>query len=66
MRMFLLVEDKENIENNERISKVNYGSHKNYLIKLVILEKRIIFDNSLLTIKPTIYNLIDLQSCYNR
>ena len=65
MRIFFLKEDKENIENDKRISKVNYRSCKNYSIKSVILEKRIIFNNSLLITKLTIYNLIDLQSYYN-
>ena len=66
MRIFLLAEDEENIENDERISKVNYGSHENYSIESAILEKRIIFDNSLLITKPKICNLTDLQSYYNR
>ena len=66
MRIFLLSEEEENIENNERISKANYGSYKNYSIESEILEKRLIFDNSLLITKLTIYNLIDLQSYYNR
>ena len=66
MRIFLLAEDEENIENDERISKANYRSRKNHLIKSAILEKRIIFNNSLLIIKPIIYNLTDLQSYYDR
>ena len=46
--------------------KANYGSRKNYLIETAILEKQLIMDRSLLTMKVTVYNLTNLKSCYNR
>ena len=54
------------IENDNQISKYNYGSRRNYNIETTILEKRLIFDNSMLTGESSTYNLTDLQSCYNR
>ena len=54
------------IERDKRISKCNYGSRLNYNIEIAILEKHLIFDNSMLLGDSSIYNLIDLQSCYNR
>jgi len=54
------------IDTDDRFSSANYGLRKNFSIKTAILEKRLIFDTSLLSLKPTIYNLTDLKSCYNR
>lgn len=66
MRIYLDDEIEEKIESDERFSKSNYGSRKNYSIETAILEKRLTFDNSLLSGKSTIYHLTDLQSCYDR
>ena len=60
MRIYLPIQREEVIKNDNRFSKANYRSRQNYLIKSAILEKRLIFDNSLLTTKQTIYNLTDL------
>ena len=66
MRILLNDGEKERIEEDERFSKSNYGSRKNYAIESALLEKRIIFDHSLLGCKQNIYHLTDLQSCYDR
>ena len=66
MRVYLGGDDEEMIENNNRLSKANYGLRKNYSIESAILEKRLIMDNSLLSRLLTIYHLTDLQACYNR
>jgi len=66
MRIYLDDDDEEMIESDDRFSKSNYGSRKNYSIESAILEKRLTFDNSLLSGKLTIYHLTDLQSCYDR
>ena len=63
--MFLSSDREEIIENNNRFSKANYGSRRNYSIEIAILEKWLIFDYSMLTIKKTIYNLMDLKSYYD-
>ena len=66
MRIFLGEEVEEMIENDSRFSTANYGSRKNYSIESALLEKRLIFDNSMLSGKMTIYTITDLQSCYDR
>ena len=60
MRMYLGEEEEEVIEGDTRFSKSNYGSRKNYSIEPALLEKRLIFDQSLLSYKLTIYSLTDL------
>ena len=37
-----------------------------FSIETAILQKRLIFDNSLIESTPTIYNFTDLKSCYDR
>ena len=45
---------------NDCFSKANYGLRRNFSIETAILEKRLILDNSIILMKPTIYNLTDL------
>ena len=66
MRIFSSAEDTETIENDDRFSKANYGSRRNYSIETAILEKRLVFDHSMMNKKKTIKNLTDLKSCCNR
>jgi len=66
IRMFLYSEEKEIIEKDPRISKVNYSSHKNYSIETAILEKRLVFDSSMINMENTIYTLTDLKACYDQ
>ena len=66
MRIFLGDEVEEMIENDDRFSNPNYGSRKNYSIESALLEKRMIYDNSMLSGKETIYTITDLQSYYDR
>ena len=54
------------IESDVRFSKANYGSRRNYSIESALLEKRLIFDSSMMSGKKTMYTLTDLQSCYDR
>ena len=54
------------IEQDKRISKSNFGSRPKYSIETVILQKRIIYNNSKLTNKLTICNMTDLEACYDR
>ena len=65
MKIFLGNEVEEMIENDDRFSNANYGSRKNYSIESVLLEKRMIYDNSMLSGKETIYTITDLKSCYD-
>jgi len=66
MRIFLGNEVEEMIENDNRFSNANYGSRKNYSIESMLLEKRMIYNNSIVSGKETIYTITDLQSCYDR
>ena len=66
MRIFLSTDEEELIERDERFSKSNFGSRKNYSIATAILQKRLIFNNSLISMKHTICTMTDLQSCYDR
>ena len=65
IRMFLSTDEEELIEKDLRFSKANYGSRKNYSIETVILEKRIIFNHSILNMQNTIYTFTDLKACYD-
>ena len=66
IRIYLLSNGEEIIEKDNRFSKANYGSCKKISIEPVILEKRLILDNSLLLTKHTVYTLTDLQSYFDR
>ena len=66
MRIFLHSGKQELIEDDPRFSKANYGSRKNFAITSAILQKRLIMDNSLISMKPTVYALTDLTLCYDR
>ena len=66
IRIFLCTDGEELIEKDPRFSKANYGSRLNYSIETALLEKRIIFDNSMLTMENTIYTFTDLKACYNK
>ena len=63
--MHLNSDGRELIEGDDHFSASNYGSRKHYSIETAILEKRLVIDNSLIELKPTIYNITDLQSCYD-
>ena len=65
MRIFLNSDEEEIVERDPRISKVNYGSCKNYSIETAILEKRLIFNCSMITIDKTIHTFTDLKACYD-
>ena len=66
MRIFINQRNKFQIEKDLRVAKCNYGSRLYYLIEDAILEKRICYNNSLLNQEQTIYNMINLKSCYDR
>ena len=66
MRIFVNTRNKGSIEVDERISKNNYGSRLGYSIQDAILEKRQVFDYSLVTRVHYIYALIYLQLAHDR
>jgi hypothetical protein len=60
MRIFLRLRDKDEAEQDNKISKSNYRLYKNYSIEFAILEKRLIYGYSMLSGKRTMHNLTDL------
>ena len=66
MRIQLGGDAKELIEEDNRFSKANYGSRRNYSIESAILEKRLAIDNSLLSGQSMTHHMTDLKACYDR
>ena len=66
IRVFISMRNINKIKSDERLSKSNYRSRRNYSIESAILEKLLIFNHNQLGMKSTICNLIDFQSCYDR
>ena len=66
MRILVNERNSRRIETDSRISKYSYRLRKGYSIKDVILEKRISYENSIITGYHTIHNMIDLQAYYDR
>ena len=58
-------EDEEMIENDTRFSKANHGLRKNYSIETALLEKRLIFDDSMASGEDAMCAITNLQSCYD-
>ena len=48
------------------VSKRNCGNRPGHFTEDAILEKRLVFDNALVTGKYTIYVMIELQAFYDR
>ena len=48
IRIFSNNGEEEQVETDKRFSKLNYSSRKNYSIESILLDKRLIFDNSLI------------------
>ena len=65
-RIFINIRNKSRIESDNRISKCNYGLRVNYFIENAILEKQLVYDNSILIGNITIHNMTDLKSYYDR
>ena len=66
MRIFVNDRNKGSIETDERISKSDCGSRPGYSIQDAILEKRLVFDNILVTGQHSIYAMTDLQAACDR
>ena len=65
MRILVNQRNKYQIEDNPRVVKYNYELRLHYSIEDVLLEKRLVYDNSLLNEKRTIHNMTDLKSYYD-
>ena len=58
--MHLNLDGSKLIEKDYCFSASNYDSRKHYSIETTTLKKYLIIDNSLIDLKPTIYNILDL------
>ena len=61
MRIHLNTNLEELIEKDSQFSTANFGLRKNCTIETAILKKRLIYDNSLIEMKKTIYNFTNLK-----
>ena len=52
--------NKKKIESNDRVLNSNYRSRLEYAIKDTFLEKRLIYNNSIIIKKQNIHTIIDL------
>ena len=58
--------NKGKIETDSRVVKSNYSSRAGYSIESVLLKKWLIYNHSKLSREITVYNMTDLEVCYNR
>ena len=54
------------MEKDDRISKFNFGSRKVYSIEDIFLEKWLLYDNIMITMKKSTHIVIDLAVYYNQ
>ena len=66
MRIFIGGRNNKNAEIDNRLSKYNYRSRRNYSIETILLEKRLIYDAALWDGKLAIHAVSDLKVCYDR
>ena len=62
MRLFVNIRNNVHIDSYERVSKSNYGSRPVHSIEDAILEKRLVFDNRIVTGSHNIHAMTDLQA----
>ena len=63
---FVNIRNKGNRESDEIVSKSNYGPRPGYSIEYAILEKRLVFDNRIVTESHNICAIADLKACYDK
>ena len=65
MRILINIRNKFRTEKDQRVGNGNYRPRPQYSIEDTILEKRLVYDKSLLMGNNNIHNIIDLQVYYN-
>ena len=58
MRIFIKYRNQNKLEINDRMSKFNYGSRREYSIEDTLLEKHLIYDSSIITMKKPLMLLL--------
>ena len=66
IRILINTRNKFRIEKDNGVSKSNYRLWLYYSLENSALEKRLVYNNSLLAGNHNIYNMTDLQACYDR
>jgi len=66
MHIFIRGRNDDNIENDQRLSKFNYGSRRNYSIETAILEKRLMYNMAARDGCKMMHTISDLKACYDR
>ena len=65
MQILINTRKKFDIKKDNKIFKSNYRFRLQYLIKTVILEKRLVHNSSIIN-RTITHNIIDLKLCYDR
>ena len=65
MKICMNTRNKGQIEEDPRVVKTNYELRINYLIEIVLLKKRIICNNGIITENETTCIIADLESCFD-
>ena len=66
MQIFMKYRKSSKLEIDNRILKFNFGSRKGYSIDNALLEKRLLYDSSIITRKKSTYVVTDLVAYYDR
>ena len=66
MRVFFTSRTRERIEDDERVSKCNFGSRQGYSVESAILEKRLLYESNIFTEEKVVHTISDLAACYDR
>ena len=54
------------MEGDNRLSEFNFRSRQNYSINEVLIEKRLIYDSSMIIEEKSVYIVTDLSTYYDR
>jgi len=54
------------MKNDNRLSKYNYRTRKNYSMWNILLEKYLLYNSSYFTEVPMVYVITDLKTYYDR
>ena len=54
------------MERDDRLSEFNFGSRWNYSIDKTLMEKRLIYDSSMIIEEKSVYIVTDLSTYYDR
>ena len=65
MRICIKYRNNNKLVKDTRLLKYDYEARKNYLNKIALLEKRLLWDSSIYVKALTIWELIDLKASFD-